>query len=109
MFKWEARKGWDILLRAYCEEFAPEEDVALVLHTYLYGDAEPRNTAKIEQTILHFLQQENLVRQRHADVDGTPFRSYGRPLHPKKEVCFTRFETKYELVSRRRCRLWVFR
>ena len=33
VFKWELRKGWDCLLRAYFEEFAPSEAVELVLKT----------------------------------------------------------------------------
>ncbi len=34
VFDWSLRKGWDILLRAYLEEFQPEEDVALIIKTY---------------------------------------------------------------------------
>ena len=33
VFKWERRKGWDLLLAAYLEEFSASEDVALVLVT----------------------------------------------------------------------------
>jgi glycosyltransferase involved in cell wall biosynthesis len=33
VFKWEARKGWDVLLRAYFEEFAPSEPVELLIKT----------------------------------------------------------------------------
>lgn len=31
VFDWSLRKGWDVLLRAYVEEFREEEDVALTL------------------------------------------------------------------------------
>ncbi len=31
IFEWTRRKGWDVLLRAYVEEFSPDEDVALNL------------------------------------------------------------------------------
>lgn len=31
VFDWEKRKGYDILLRAYCSEFKPDEDVSLIL------------------------------------------------------------------------------
>lgn len=34
VFDWTLRKGWDVLLRAYVEEFDPEEDVALILKTH---------------------------------------------------------------------------
>lgn len=33
VFKWELRKGWDVLLTAYLLEFAPTESVELILKT----------------------------------------------------------------------------
>ena len=33
VFKWEKRKGWDILLRAYFQEFSEADDVVLVIKT----------------------------------------------------------------------------
>jgi len=33
VFAWQARKGWDILTRAYLEEFGPREEVCLVVKT----------------------------------------------------------------------------
>lgn len=34
VFKWERRKGWDVLLRAFIEEFdADKDDVELVIKT----------------------------------------------------------------------------
>ncbi|MEM6795356.1 MAG: glycosyltransferase [Acidobacteriota bacterium] len=32
--KWEERKGFDVLVEAWAEAFAPEEPVELILHTY---------------------------------------------------------------------------
>lgn len=41
--KWEARKGFDVLLRAFAEEFAPTEPVELVVRTgVLFHQPEPR-------------------------------------------------------------------
>ncbi|MCS6861568.1 MAG: glycosyltransferase [Abditibacteriales bacterium] len=34
VFDWSLRKGWDVLLRAFVEEFSPDEDVALLLKVY---------------------------------------------------------------------------
>ena len=34
VFEWTWRKGWDVLLRAWAEEFAPHEPVRLVILTY---------------------------------------------------------------------------
>lgn len=36
IFKWEARKGWDILIKAYVQEFSVEDPVALYLLTSPY-------------------------------------------------------------------------
>jgi glycosyltransferase involved in cell wall biosynthesis len=33
VFDWQLRKGWDVLLRAYCEEFTPDMPVGLLLKT----------------------------------------------------------------------------
>ena len=34
VFEWIWRKGWDVLLKAYFNEFGPEDDVCLYLRTY---------------------------------------------------------------------------
>ena len=34
IFKWEDRKGWDLLLKAYWTAFSPDDNVILRLHTY---------------------------------------------------------------------------
>lgn len=34
VFKWEHRKGWDVLLEAYWQSFGPTDNVVLRLHTY---------------------------------------------------------------------------
>ena len=39
VFKWEERKGWDVLLSAFLEEFSSAEAVSLTLLTHPYhGD-----------------------------------------------------------------------
>ena len=41
MFKWEERKGWDVLLSAFLEEFSSAEPVSLTLLTHPYhGDGD---------------------------------------------------------------------
>ena len=35
VFKWERRKGWDVLLDAYWSAFTPADAVVLVLRTYV--------------------------------------------------------------------------
>lgn len=36
VFKWEQRKGWDLLLDAFFSEFTVRDKVTLYIHTYLY-------------------------------------------------------------------------
>ncbi|KAF6259241.1 hypothetical protein COO60DRAFT_1700898 [Scenedesmus sp. NREL 46B-D3] len=38
-FKWELRKGWDVLLQAYLSEFTAEDDVELYILTKPFGDS----------------------------------------------------------------------
>jgi hypothetical protein len=38
-FKWELRKGWDVLLQAYLSEFTAEDDVELYILTQPFGDS----------------------------------------------------------------------
>eukprot|EP01031_Cornospumella_fuschlensis_P030363 gene30363-36687_t len=35
VFKWEERKGWDILLNAYWKAFSKDDDVILLIHSHL--------------------------------------------------------------------------
>jgi 2-polyprenyl-3-methyl-5-hydroxy-6-metoxy-1,4-benzoquinol methylase/glycosyltransferase involved in cell wall biosynthesis len=56
VFDWSLRKGWDVLLRAFVEEFAPDEDVALLLKVYssygsTIGDIHERVTAFITEEL----------------------------------------------------------
>lgn len=51
VFKWEQRKGVDVLLHAFFTEFSQDDDVSLTIHTFLFGDPEPRNHWKIREKI----------------------------------------------------------
>jgi glycosyltransferase involved in cell wall biosynthesis len=35
IFKWETRKGWEVLLQAYWSAFQPSDDVILTIHSYI--------------------------------------------------------------------------
>lgn len=37
IFEWTYRKGWDVLIKAYLEEFAADEDVRLIIRSYQGG------------------------------------------------------------------------
>lgn len=55
-FEWIPRKGYDILLRAYLEEFGADEDVCLILKTYDNSAYDPEGRA-IRQEILRIVRE----------------------------------------------------
>jgi glycosyltransferase involved in cell wall biosynthesis len=64
VFDWSWRKGWDVLLRAYVEEFSPDEDVALLLKVHSsYG----LTLDQIQQRAAAFIADE--LKQ---DLERTP-------------------------------------
>lgn len=56
VFKWEVRKGIDILLRAYMQEFSAEDNVCLVLLTR--GDK--LSSREVEKRVANFLEKNNI-------------------------------------------------
>lgn len=100
VFDWSLRKGWDVLLRAFLEEFGMDEDVTLVLKTYSsYGHTpqqildrvhgyvrtslglDPRQTARIV-LLGEVLSSADLLRlYQAADAYVAPSRGegWGRP------------------------------
>jgi len=59
VFKWEQRKGWDVLLKAYFTEFTKDENVALYIHTYIYKDIfAPRDANRITRIINDFAEEK---------------------------------------------------
>lgn len=50
IFKWEKRKGWDLLLKAYLREFSDEDNVVLYLLTNPYH-SDRDFTAQIQQLV----------------------------------------------------------
>jgi hypothetical protein len=55
VFKWEDRKGWDVLIQAFAEEFLEDEFVVLRLRT---GSADTEDD--IEGNIRHIVTQVRL-------------------------------------------------
>eukprot|EP01012_Entosiphon_sulcatum_P016049 TRINITY_DN21006_c0_g1_i1.p1 TRINITY_DN21006_c0_g1~~TRINITY_DN21006_c0_g1_i1.p1 ORF type:complete len:934 (+),score=113.87 TRINITY_DN21006_c0_g1_i1:40-2802(+) len=58
MFKWEGRKGWDVLLEAYFREFNPYEPVSLYLLTYIWGGDDSRNPNRILRMVEDFAHEK---------------------------------------------------
>ncbi len=51
MFEWSARKGWDVLLSAYLQEFSAEDDVCLYLRCYLFNRPDENGEAVVWRRI----------------------------------------------------------
>ena len=62
VFEWIQRKGVDVLLRAYVEEFCPKEDVALLIKAY----ARPDRSADLLPRIAYFVERQMGVRLEDA-------------------------------------------
>lgn len=100
VFAWHARKGWDVLLRAFVEEFKPAEDVALILKvwpTFGFTMDDIRHEARcllrryglarelpphvvFHQACLHAEQLPRLYKAAHAFVLPTRGEGWGRPF-----------------------------
>jgi len=48
IFKWEERKGWDVLLEAFFREFSSDDDVSLHLLTHGYHDDSEKSKKPLE-------------------------------------------------------------
>lgn len=55
IFKWEYRKGWDVLLRSYLEEFSQNDGVALYLLTNPY-----HSTGNFKSKIVDFVENSDI-------------------------------------------------
>lgn len=64
VFDWLRRKGHDILLRAYLEEFTAEDDVALILKIYQLAGA----GGDVEARISHFIERTARLSMEKAPV-----------------------------------------
>ncbi len=66
IFEWTYRKGWDVLLKAYLEEFSPEEDVRLVIRSYQGGGVIGKNVPPVSEQLSGFIQNNGF------DPDNIP-------------------------------------
>jgi glycosyltransferase involved in cell wall biosynthesis len=55
IFKFEERKGWRELIRAWVEEFSEKDDVTLTLHTYLPNHFPRDDPQTIEDTLADYI------------------------------------------------------
>ena len=55
VFEWTWRKGWDVLLKAFAEEFSARDDVSLTIVTYRGDGANPNVTKPIPEIVENYL------------------------------------------------------
>eukprot|EP01027_Heterolobosea_sp_BB2_P007105 GEZU01010611.1.p1 GENE.GEZU01010611.1~~GEZU01010611.1.p1 ORF type:complete len:753 (+),score=147.23 GEZU01010611.1:110-2368(+) len=58
VFEWTDRKGWDIMLQAYFEEFSSSDDVALIIKSHLPFLLTPDEAPKIRKIIDDFVKEK---------------------------------------------------
>ncbi len=97
VFRWQQRKGWDVLLQAYLEEFSAADDVELVLRVDPFGPGTTDVRAAIASVIqevrphrtplvrllpfpLSQAEMQKLYASVHAFVLPTRGESWGRPF-----------------------------
>jgi glycosyltransferase involved in cell wall biosynthesis len=56
VFDWTGRKGWDVLLRAYLNEFKPDEGTLLVLKTYSSAHHRSEFIAALRQRLKDYIR-----------------------------------------------------
>ncbi len=52
IMKWEKRKGWDLLLSAYFQEFSATDDVALYIVSHLDENAQKEYKKFLNETMV---------------------------------------------------------
>lgn len=73
VFAWGRRKGWDLLLRAFVEEFRPDEEVALALKIVSsFGRSVHDHREELERFIRHDLGRDPARAPRVVIVDLDP-------------------------------------
>ncbi|MGH2364276.1 MAG: glycosyltransferase, partial [Chloroflexota bacterium] len=77
IFDWIDRKGPDVLLRAWCRAFRPDDDVALILKVHKFDDP----GRDLEEHLLYVLEQELGV-----GLDQVPTILFLRGLLPARDM-----------------------
>ncbi|MGQ9677257.1 MAG: glycosyltransferase, partial [Chloroflexota bacterium] len=65
VFDWQWRKGWDVLLSAFVEEFGAEEDVALVIKTW---SAFGRSVEQLRSEAVSYLRLAGLADELPSNI-----------------------------------------
>eukprot|EP01060_Flectonema_neradi_P013813 TRINITY_DN20533_c0_g1_i2.p1 TRINITY_DN20533_c0_g1~~TRINITY_DN20533_c0_g1_i2.p1 ORF type:complete len:1030 (+),score=153.66 TRINITY_DN20533_c0_g1_i2:76-3165(+) len=72
IFKWEPRKGGDVLIRAFINEFTSEDKVTLVISTYRWYPGSPETWGPTRDPALFQLAIEQIAASEGVDPDRMP-------------------------------------
>jgi len=92
VFKWGYRKGYDILLKAYMEEFSSQDDVSLILVSRSDTDNNPNRIAEDFQAIRMGIDKQN-EELPHVSL-------YDKPIKEKDMPSIYRMGDAFVLISR---------
>jgi glycosyltransferase involved in cell wall biosynthesis len=89
VFGWNYRKGYDVLLKAYLEEFSKEDDVSLLIVSRYQYDGERRRRFKIEEEIKEYIATfGGWHRAPHVARCGLPIPEFEMPRLYRACDCF---------------------
>jgi glycosyltransferase involved in cell wall biosynthesis len=80
VFKWEDRKGPDLLFKAYFEEFKKSDPVTLHVLTYIYGGYDPHSKKEIRYEI------NKIAKENNFDMKNLPKVSIINKVVPTKDM-----------------------
>lgn len=78
VFRWSYRKGFDILLKAFMEEFSGEEDVTLLMVSRAVECTEDKSSSKIAED---FANVRQFVKKQDSELPHVAL--YAKPVHEK--------------------------
>ncbi len=69
IFEWTHRKGWDVLIKAYLEEFSGAEDVRLILRTYQGGGVVSREKRPVIDQLIDYIHELGYDPEKIPDIE----------------------------------------
>jgi glycosyltransferase involved in cell wall biosynthesis len=69
IFEWTYRKGWDILIRAYLEEFRANENVRLILRTYQGGGVIDSDVPPVVRQLTNYIEHLGFSPDNIPDIE----------------------------------------
>ena len=72
VFAWSLRKGWDVLVRAYLEEFAAEDDVTLAMVVRPFASPVRERLAELDHFVRHELRRDPMRSARIIVMESSP-------------------------------------